>query len=238
MGSCCASRCAPAAAPGFSYEMFFDTDVAGDDLRAEHGGVAVVIDPASQQHLKGRRSTTRTASRARGSRSATRTPSAAAAAVSPSPDRVGMALTDGPAGAVVPASSLTTGSGRRRTTGSESQSLHVRGTFGWYADPRFRATLDATNAPATDASALVEGSDACHPPGRPTHRWAVGRRALRAHRRRRRRVRGSRRRHRRHRLRRAHRHRRRPSPRRRSRQSGRPRRRRPPRRRRHRRRSA
>jgi iron-sulfur cluster insertion protein len=43
----------PGGCSGFSYEMFFDSDVAADDLRTEHGGVAVVIDPASQQHLKG-----------------------------------------------------------------------------------------------------------------------------------------------------------------------------------------
>jgi iron-sulfur cluster assembly protein/iron-sulfur cluster insertion protein len=33
--------------------MFFDTEIADDDFRAEHGGVMVVIDPASQQMLKG-----------------------------------------------------------------------------------------------------------------------------------------------------------------------------------------
>jgi iron-sulfur cluster assembly protein/iron-sulfur cluster insertion protein len=43
----------PGGCSGFSYEMFFDTDVADDDLRHDHGGVVVVIDPASQQHLKG-----------------------------------------------------------------------------------------------------------------------------------------------------------------------------------------
>ena len=35
------------AAPGFSYEMFFDADVADDDVKTEQGGVQVVIDPAS-----------------------------------------------------------------------------------------------------------------------------------------------------------------------------------------------
>ena len=33
--------------------MFFDTDVAADDVRTEHRGVTVVIDPASAQHLGG-----------------------------------------------------------------------------------------------------------------------------------------------------------------------------------------
>ena len=43
----------PGGCSGFSYEMFFDTDVAADDIRSEHHGVAVVIDPASQELLKG-----------------------------------------------------------------------------------------------------------------------------------------------------------------------------------------
>lgn len=43
----------PGGCSGFSYEMFFDTDIADDDLRAEHHGITVVIDPASQQMLKG-----------------------------------------------------------------------------------------------------------------------------------------------------------------------------------------
>jgi iron-sulfur cluster assembly accessory protein len=43
----------PGGCSGFSYEMFFDSEVAADDIRSEHGGVTVVIDPASQQHLKG-----------------------------------------------------------------------------------------------------------------------------------------------------------------------------------------
>ena len=37
----------PGGCSGLSYEMFFDTDVAADDVRTEHGGVTVVIDPAS-----------------------------------------------------------------------------------------------------------------------------------------------------------------------------------------------
>jgi len=43
----------PGGCSGFSYEMFFDTDVAADDSVSEYGGVRVVVDPASQPHLKG-----------------------------------------------------------------------------------------------------------------------------------------------------------------------------------------
>jgi iron-sulfur cluster assembly accessory protein len=43
----------PGGCSGFSYEMFFDTDVADDDVRTEYSGVVVVIDPASQPLLKG-----------------------------------------------------------------------------------------------------------------------------------------------------------------------------------------
>src|SRR5262245_3484536 len=43
----------PGGCSGLSYEMFFDTDVAIDDMRSEHRGVTVVIDPASAPHLGG-----------------------------------------------------------------------------------------------------------------------------------------------------------------------------------------
>jgi iron-sulfur cluster assembly protein/iron-sulfur cluster insertion protein len=43
----------PGGCSGFSYEMFFDADVSDDDVKAEHGGVQVVIDPASFEHLGG-----------------------------------------------------------------------------------------------------------------------------------------------------------------------------------------
>ena len=43
----------PGGCSGLSYEMFFDTDVASDDIRSVHRGVTVVIDPASAQHLAG-----------------------------------------------------------------------------------------------------------------------------------------------------------------------------------------
>jgi iron-sulfur cluster assembly protein/iron-sulfur cluster insertion protein len=43
----------PGGCSGLSYEMFFDSDVAADDLSTEHGGVKVVVDPASSQYLTG-----------------------------------------------------------------------------------------------------------------------------------------------------------------------------------------
>jgi iron-sulfur cluster assembly protein/iron-sulfur cluster insertion protein len=43
----------PGGCSGFSYEMYFDADQADDDVRAEYGGVLVVIDPASFDHLAG-----------------------------------------------------------------------------------------------------------------------------------------------------------------------------------------
>lgn len=43
----------PGGCSGFSYEMFFDTDVAADDLAVDFGGVKVVSDPSSAQLLNG-----------------------------------------------------------------------------------------------------------------------------------------------------------------------------------------
>lgn len=43
----------PGGCSGFSYEMFFDTDVAGDDLTVSYGDVRVVVDPSSAQLLSG-----------------------------------------------------------------------------------------------------------------------------------------------------------------------------------------
>jgi iron-sulfur cluster insertion protein len=43
----------PGGCSGFSYEMFFDTEVAADDSKVSHGDVTVVIDAASQAMLKG-----------------------------------------------------------------------------------------------------------------------------------------------------------------------------------------
>lgn len=43
----------PGGCSGFSYEMFFDTEVASDDVTAEYEGVRVVVDPSSAQLLTG-----------------------------------------------------------------------------------------------------------------------------------------------------------------------------------------
>jgi iron-sulfur cluster assembly protein/iron-sulfur cluster insertion protein len=43
----------PGGCSGFSYEMFFDSDVANDDLTADYSGVKVVVDPSSAQMLNG-----------------------------------------------------------------------------------------------------------------------------------------------------------------------------------------
>lgn len=44
----------PGGCSGYSYEMFFDSDFADDDLSAEYGeGVRVVVDPSSAALLKG-----------------------------------------------------------------------------------------------------------------------------------------------------------------------------------------
>ncbi len=43
----------PGGCSGLSYEMFFDSDVAADDVSSEFGGVKVVVDPASSQYLTG-----------------------------------------------------------------------------------------------------------------------------------------------------------------------------------------
>jgi iron-sulfur cluster assembly protein/iron-sulfur cluster insertion protein len=43
----------PGGCSGFSYEMFFDSDLAGDDAKIEQGGVTVVIDAASAPYLGG-----------------------------------------------------------------------------------------------------------------------------------------------------------------------------------------
>ena len=75
----------PGGCSGLSYEMFFDTDVAADDIRTEHGGVTVVIDPASAPAP--RRCVARLQGRPPGRRVRDQQPerrSAAAAAASPS----------------------------------------------------------------------------------------------------------------------------------------------------------
>ena len=43
----------PGGCSGLSYEMFFDSDIAADDTKTDHGGISVVIDSASAQHLGG-----------------------------------------------------------------------------------------------------------------------------------------------------------------------------------------
>ncbi len=43
----------PGGCSGFSYEMFFDTDIAEDDTTAEYQGVKVVVDPSSAMLLQG-----------------------------------------------------------------------------------------------------------------------------------------------------------------------------------------
>ena len=44
----------PGGCSGFSYEMFFDSEVAADDVTADYdGGVKVVVDPSSAQLLEG-----------------------------------------------------------------------------------------------------------------------------------------------------------------------------------------
>jgi iron-sulfur cluster assembly protein/iron-sulfur cluster insertion protein len=43
----------PGGCSGFAYEMFFDSDVATDDVTTEHGGVRVIVDASSAQLLTG-----------------------------------------------------------------------------------------------------------------------------------------------------------------------------------------
>jgi iron-sulfur cluster assembly accessory protein len=43
----------PGGCSGFSYEMFFDADLADDDVVREFGTVKVVVDPASADLLRG-----------------------------------------------------------------------------------------------------------------------------------------------------------------------------------------
>ena len=43
----------PGGCSGFSYEMFFDTDVAEDDQTVDYSGVKVVVDPSSAMLLEG-----------------------------------------------------------------------------------------------------------------------------------------------------------------------------------------
>lgn len=43
----------PGGCSGFSYEMFFDSDVADDDETADYSGVKVVVDQSSAMLLQG-----------------------------------------------------------------------------------------------------------------------------------------------------------------------------------------
>ena len=43
----------PGGCSGFSYEMFFDTERADDDLEITYGDIRVVVDPSSAQLLEG-----------------------------------------------------------------------------------------------------------------------------------------------------------------------------------------
>ena len=43
----------PGGCSGFSYDMFFDSEIADDDLTLEQGDVRVVVDPSSAMMLEG-----------------------------------------------------------------------------------------------------------------------------------------------------------------------------------------
>ena len=43
----------PGGCSGFSYEMYFDSDKATDDMEKDFGDVRVVVDPSSAQLLEG-----------------------------------------------------------------------------------------------------------------------------------------------------------------------------------------
>ena len=43
----------PGGCSGYSYEMFFDSDIADDDVETEQSGVKVVVDATSAQLLGG-----------------------------------------------------------------------------------------------------------------------------------------------------------------------------------------
>jgi iron-sulfur cluster assembly protein/iron-sulfur cluster insertion protein len=43
----------PGGCSGYSYEMFFDSEIADDDVVREFGGVKVAVDPASAELING-----------------------------------------------------------------------------------------------------------------------------------------------------------------------------------------
>ena len=67
---------------GFSYDMYFDTDIAPDDVTLTFGNVKVVVDPASAPMLEGATWTSKTHSPSRALQSPTRTQRVLAVAVS------------------------------------------------------------------------------------------------------------------------------------------------------------
>jgi len=79
----------PGGCSGYSYEMFFDSELADDDIVRSFGPVRVVVDPESAELIRARRSTTATACRrpASTSRTRTRREPAVAARRSAEPDR-------------------------------------------------------------------------------------------------------------------------------------------------------
>jgi iron-sulfur cluster assembly accessory protein len=44
---------APGGCSGYSYDMFFDTEIQDDDLVETFGSVRVVVDPASAELIRG-----------------------------------------------------------------------------------------------------------------------------------------------------------------------------------------
>lgn len=43
----------PGGCSGFTYEMYFDGDIADDDIVRERNGVKLIVDPASASHVAG-----------------------------------------------------------------------------------------------------------------------------------------------------------------------------------------
>jgi iron-sulfur cluster assembly protein/iron-sulfur cluster insertion protein len=43
----------PGGCSGFSYEMFFDSEITAEDISSDFSGVKVVVDPSSAQLLEG-----------------------------------------------------------------------------------------------------------------------------------------------------------------------------------------
>ncbi len=43
----------PGGCSGFSYDMYFDSDISDDDIKQSYGDVTVVVDPTSAQMLEG-----------------------------------------------------------------------------------------------------------------------------------------------------------------------------------------